>query len=177
MVLSFPFSQGKLLMRSGGVFCFFFKYWVSLPTICFNVFLLIAQVSYRAASALCYFQHCRQRSQYKAIWVLMILWISPKSYQLQTPWITSEGNETALKKGKYILKMHSPPISMGNHISHHLLQLLRMAILIWMSSHKQCWGPKQSKSFPFTEQQTVRKVLHDFWSLRTLLRQGHSLKC
>lgn len=68
------------------------------------------------------------------------------------------GEWNCTEKGKYILKMHSPPISMGNHISHHLLKLLRMAILIWMLSHRQCWGPKLSKSFPFTEQQTEQSL-------------------
>lgn len=51
---------------------------------------------------------------------------------------------------------------MGNHMSHRLRKLLRMAIPTRMSSHKQQLGPKLSKSFPFTGQQIVSKVLHDF---------------
>lgn len=43
--------------------------------------------------------------------------------------------KTALKKKrKYLLKIHSPPTSMGNLISHPLLRQLRMAVLIWVSS-------------------------------------------
>lgn len=38
------------------------------------------------------------------------------------------------KKRKYLLKIHSPPTSMGNLISHPLLRQLRMAVLIWVSS-------------------------------------------
>lgn len=87
--------------------------------------------------ALCYSQHSRERSQHKAIRVLLILWICPKSYQLWTPRITSEGNENRTErkpKRKYLLKIHSSSISMGNLISHQLLKLLRMAVLIWVSS-------------------------------------------
>lgn len=79
------------------------------------------------------------------------------------------GEWNCTEKGKYLLKIHSPPISMGNHISQCLPKLLRVAILSWTPSHKQRWGPKLSKSFPFTGQQSVSKVLHDFQSLRTLL--------
>lgn len=127
---------------------------------------------------LCYSQHCRERSQHKAIPVLLILWICPKSYQLWSPRITSEGNENHTEKKKKEKISTKNPFPFNFHGKPYFSSTSQAAKngCSNLGVKSGCWGPKLSRRFPFPGQQTLGKALNDCQSLRILFGQGCSLK-
>lgn len=147
MVLSSSIFPGKTLNEIWRGFfwlflfgCFFCVFFFKLIEFLFLSFASIDCFSLHKSHieqylALCYSQHYRERIQHKAIPSFIDFSKLSQELPIRNSMSNIWGEWDCTKKGKYLLKIYSPPISMGNPISHCLPKLLRMAILIWMSNN------------------------------------------